>query len=84
MRHDSNVDCNYSIIITIMHLTMTHSQSLAQTHYQISDDGIEILTEHGKNLRALDLSWCNKITDVSLECIACDLSANLRELILDR
>lgn len=51
---------------------------------QITDDGIEILTERAKRLRSLDLSWCTKITDASLECIACDLSANLTELILDR
>lgn len=51
---------------------------------KITDDGIEILAEQAKCLRSLNLSWCNKITNAALECIACDLSATLTDLILDR
>jgi len=51
---------------------------------QISDEGIEILAEHVRQLKSLDLSWCTRITDASLECIACDLGDSLNELVLDR
>lgn len=51
---------------------------------KISDDAVEIISEQLLNLTHLDLSWCNHITSLSLEYLACDLSDQLKSLILDR
>lgn len=50
---------------------------------QVTDDGIEIIAENMKKLRVLDISWCSRVTDASLEYVACDLEC-LDELVLDR
>lgn len=44
---------------------------------------MELIAENLQKLRALDLSWCPRITDAALEYIACDLNM-LEELTLDR
>ena len=49
----------------------------------MTDDGIEIIAENMKKLRVLDISWCSRVTDASLEYVACDLEC-LDELVLDR
>lgn len=74
---------NQSLVTIAKHFPQLEALSISGST-KIGDDGIEILAELARQLKVLDLSWCTRITDASLECIACDLSDNLTDLILDR
>lgn len=51
---------------------------------QVTDVGVELTVNQLRSLQLLDLSWCSRITDESLKCIARELAGTLRTLVLDR